>query len=140
MAPEDGDPAPNAASEPEDDSPGPSSSGVGRVRRDRRADRRVIRSTSAETHRRRLDSGPSTVARASGHGHSTRPIAASAVGSLPPLPEVAATHYRIDREIARGGMGKIVAAEDRRLGRPVALKAAARSGAASRSRGFSARR
>jgi serine/threonine protein kinase/tetratricopeptide (TPR) repeat protein len=43
-------------------------------------------------------------------------------GDLPPLPEVAASLYQIDKEIARGGMGKIVAAEDRRLGRPVALK------------------
>ena len=38
------------------------------------------------------------------------------------LPEVAPSHYEMDREIARGGMGKIVAAQDRRLGRPVALK------------------
>ena len=38
------------------------------------------------------------------------------------LPEVPATHYRTDREIARGGMGRIVAAEDLRLGRAVALK------------------
>jgi eukaryotic-like serine/threonine-protein kinase len=43
-------------------------------------------------------------------------------GELPPLPEVAASLYLTEREIARGGMGKIVAAEDRRLGRPVALK------------------
>ncbi|HUJ58133.1 MAG TPA: protein kinase [Kofleriaceae bacterium] len=49
-------------------------------------------------------------------------VAAPAVGALPPLPEVAAALYRTDHEIARGGMGKIVAAEDRRLGRPVALK------------------
>ncbi len=49
-------------------------------------------------------------------------MAAPALGALPPLPEVAASLYQIDREIARGGMGKIVAAEDRRLGRPVALK------------------
>ncbi|HEY5947288.1 MAG TPA: protein kinase, partial [Kofleriaceae bacterium] len=49
-------------------------------------------------------------------------IAAPVAGDLPPLPEVSASLYQIDKEIARGGMGKIVAAEDRRLGRPVALK------------------
>jgi len=38
------------------------------------------------------------------------------------LPLVDDAHYQGQREIARGGMGKIVAAEDRRLGRPVALK------------------
>src|ERR1700733_7768461 len=32
-----------------------------------------------------------------------------------PLPEVSASLYRTDHEIARGGMGRIVAAEDRRL-------------------------
>src|SRR5436190_15721301 len=49
-------------------------------------------------------------------------LAAPVAGALPPLPEVSASLYQIDREIARGGMGRIVAAEDRRLGRPVALK------------------
>src|SRR5690348_3558487 len=38
------------------------------------------------------------------------------------LPAVAADLYGRDKEIARGGMGRIVAAEDRRLGRRVALK------------------
>jgi serine/threonine protein kinase/tetratricopeptide (TPR) repeat protein len=38
------------------------------------------------------------------------------------LPQVPLGHYRTDREIARGGMGRIVAAEDRRLKRPVAIK------------------
>jgi serine/threonine protein kinase len=38
------------------------------------------------------------------------------------LPIVPATLYRPEREIARGGMGRIVAAEDQRLGRAVALK------------------
>ena len=49
-------------------------------------------------------------------------MAAPIEGSLPPLPEVPEHHYKTDKEIARGGMGKIVAAEDLRLGRPVALK------------------
>ncbi len=49
-------------------------------------------------------------------------VAAPMVGALPPLPIVSDTLYRTDKEIARGGMGRIVAAEDRRLGRPVALK------------------
>ena len=31
-------------------------------------------------------------------------------------------HYVVGREIARGGMGRIRAARDRRLGRPVAIK------------------
>jgi serine/threonine protein kinase/tetratricopeptide (TPR) repeat protein len=49
-------------------------------------------------------------------------LAAPTAGDLRPLPTVSALHYRPEREIARGGMGRIVAAEDRRLGRPVALK------------------
>ncbi|HWO19353.1 MAG TPA: serine/threonine-protein kinase [Kofleriaceae bacterium] len=47
---------------------------------------------------------------------------AAATAALPPLPVVSASHYRPEREIARGGMGRIVAAEDQRLGRRVALK------------------
>ncbi|HWU91482.1 MAG TPA: serine/threonine-protein kinase, partial [Kofleriaceae bacterium] len=43
-------------------------------------------------------------------------------GEAPPLPIVPEGHYKPDREIARGGMGRIVAAEDQRLGRRVALK------------------
>jgi tetratricopeptide (TPR) repeat protein len=44
------------------------------------------------------------------------------VVALPPLPIVSESNYKPEREIARGGMGRIVAAEDQRLGRPVALK------------------
>src|SRR5207302_1873195 len=40
----------------------------------------------------------------------------------PKLPTSPVDHFKPDKEIARGGMGKIVAAEDTRLGRPVALK------------------
>ncbi|MEZ4360357.1 MAG: protein kinase [Kofleriaceae bacterium] len=43
-------------------------------------------------------------------------------GELTPLPEVSAHHYRTDAEVARGGMGRISAAFDQRLGRKVALK------------------
>jgi len=43
-------------------------------------------------------------------------------GGSTPLPEVSHTLYRTADEIARGGMGRIVAAEDQRLHRPVALK------------------
>ncbi|HEU4732244.1 MAG TPA: protein kinase [Kofleriaceae bacterium] len=53
---------------------------------------------------------------------SDETLAAPAPGDPLVLPVVATTSYRADREIARGGMGRIVAAEDQRLGRPVALK------------------
>jgi serine/threonine protein kinase len=45
-----------------------------------------------------------------------------AAGTEPELPTVDQALYITDQEIARGGMGRIVAAQDRRLGRPVALK------------------
>src|SRR4051812_7549501 len=47
---------------------------------------------------------------------------APVAGEASLLPYVPAIHYRPEREIARGGMGRIVAAEDLRLGRAVALK------------------
>ncbi|MCC6999275.1 MAG: protein kinase [Deltaproteobacteria bacterium] len=40
----------------------------------------------------------------------------------PELPVVPREHYTVERELARGGMGRISAARDRRLGRAVALK------------------
>ncbi len=43
-------------------------------------------------------------------------------GELPELPPVEPHHYRTDAEVARGGMGRITAAFDQRLGRKVALK------------------
>jgi serine/threonine protein kinase/tetratricopeptide (TPR) repeat protein len=49
-------------------------------------------------------------------------VAADLIGQLPPLPEVSSALYQTSGEIARGGMGRIVAAEDIRLGRKVALK------------------
>jgi tetratricopeptide (TPR) repeat protein len=51
---------------------------------------------------------------------TTEPPAPTAAQPL--LPQVDAALYTTDKEIARGGMGRIVAAEDRRLGRRVALK------------------
>jgi len=53
---------------------------------------------------------------------SDETVAAKLEGELPPLQQVARALYTLDKEIARGGMGRIVAAEDTRLGRPVALK------------------
>jgi tetratricopeptide (TPR) repeat protein len=40
----------------------------------------------------------------------------------PTLVEVDPAHYLVEREIARGGMGRILVARDRRLGREVAVK------------------
>ncbi len=46
----------------------------------------------------------------------------SQLGSTGSLPTVSQAFYKGDKEIARGGMGRIIAAEDQRLHRPVALK------------------
>lgn len=43
-------------------------------------------------------------------------------GAQVPWPEIDPHHYRSDAEVARGGMGRITAAFDQRLGRRVALK------------------
>jgi serine/threonine protein kinase len=124
MAPEDGDPAPNAASSA--------------------AFAATIAPTSSEapTPPTKLPEGTKGASNPPGHDSgldatvaaplSKTPsaldsgndptMAAPVTGDLPPLPEVAASLYQVDKEIARGGMGKIVAAEDRRLGRAVALK------------------
>src|SRR5688572_14372577 len=53
---------------------------------------------------------------------SDETVTAPVEGVLAPLPIVPTEHYKPDKEIARGGMGRIVAAADVRLGRPVALK------------------
>ena len=53
-----------------------------------------------------------------------------AAGRAPPasddqaLPTIDRAHYRVDSELARGGMGRIFLARDRRLGRNVAVKEA----------------
>ncbi|MCE9574022.1 MAG: protein kinase [Deltaproteobacteria bacterium] len=52
-----------------------------------------------------------------------RPSASTVVpDDYPTLVAVAPEHYAMDREIARGGMGRIRIARDRRLGREVAVK------------------
>ncbi len=53
---------------------------------------------------------------------SERDRAAGLEGNLGALPIIDVETYVLDKEIARGGMGRIVAAEDQRLGRRVALK------------------
>jgi hypothetical protein len=45
------------------------------------------------------------------------------------VPVVDSRHYRIDHEVARGGVGRILAAVDNRLGREVAVKQLLRRGA-----------
>jgi serine/threonine protein kinase/tetratricopeptide (TPR) repeat protein len=67
-------------------------------------------------------SGNATLAMRPSALESEATLAAPVAGALAELPIVPAAHYRADREIARGGMGRIVAAEDQRLGRAVALK------------------
>ncbi len=49
--------------------------------------------------------------------HAERPVVAE-----PALPTVERRHYDIEGEHARGGIGRVLRAQDRRLGRPVALK------------------
>ena len=56
---------------------------------------------------------------------ASTPAAAAPVAPAPAyegLIEVDALHYRLEGELARGGMGRIVVARDRRLDRVVALK------------------
>ena len=63
-----------------------------------------------------------TVGPASGPASDAETLAAPGAVAQQPLLEIASDHYERDREIARGGMGRIVAAQDLRLGRKVALK------------------
>jgi tetratricopeptide (TPR) repeat protein len=61
------------------------------------------------------DAAAPTIAEA---GRTTAPHASDAAG----LPLVSPEVYRLEGEIGRGGMGRIVSATDTRLGRPVAIK------------------
>ena len=65
---------------------------------------------------REIDSYRDTIA-AGGDAGSARAAAA-----LDELPLADPAQYVAEREVARGGMGRIIAAHDRHLGRPVALK------------------
>jgi WD40 repeat protein len=47
---------------------------------------------------------------------------ADAAGDRAQLPEIDLGNYALGREVARGGMGRILAARDLRIGRPVAVK------------------
>jgi eukaryotic-like serine/threonine-protein kinase len=56
-----------------------------------------------------------------------RGVAGSAPVTLDELPLVGPTHYAIEGEFARGGIGRILRARDRILDRPVAIKALLRT-------------
>ena len=55
-------------------------------------------------------------------------------GDLDELITVSSAHYQLGDEIARGGMGRIRSARDRRLSRPVAIKELLRESAGARAR------
>ncbi len=102
MVPEDGDPAPK---------PGSSAAFA----------QTVAPAPEAGDPRNNPPVNGATGTRADSVAHEAT-VAAALEGALPTLPEVPTRHYATGKEIARGGMGKIVAAEDLRLGRRVALK------------------
>lgn len=53
---------------------------------------------------------------------TSSPVRAPRQDDYPALVPVDPQHYVVGNEIAKGGMGRILAARDRRLGRPVAIK------------------
>jgi serine/threonine protein kinase/tetratricopeptide (TPR) repeat protein len=86
------------------------------------ADRAPPAQRSAETrpgHARATAIGSAPAADASSAATAAAPPAA---GDDDPLPFVDPGLYVAEHEVARGGMGRIIAAHDRVLGRPVALK------------------
>ncbi|MBA3464881.1 MAG: hypothetical protein H0T46_33415 [Deltaproteobacteria bacterium] len=72
-----------------------------------------------------IDAHGETAAPASGDlhdGHAATLPGPGVVADLQGLPKVDAASYAIGAEIARGGMGKILSARDRRLRRDVVIK------------------
>jgi tetratricopeptide (TPR) repeat protein len=68
------------------------------------------------------DPNANTVAAPSSDSAAIAARAGSQADDIGSFVEVSASHYRFDREVARGGMGRIRTARDRRLGRWVAVK------------------
>ena len=73
---------------------------------------------------------------AAGSGAPTAPAKVRAGGQadLDQLPPIDPRFYAVGAELARGGMGRILAARDRRLGRPVAIKELLRAAPGARAR------
>src|SRR5690349_11140156 len=61
-------------------------------------------------------------------------VRAGKQGDLDELPSIDPRHYAVGAELARGGMGRILSARDRRLGRAVAIKELLRAAPEARAR------
>ena len=121
MAPEDGEPAPPA--EPRGTEPAPAAPRARSNTGGAEAFAQTIAPTLPPSAVGTTPAMPTPVTRRlASEMESDRTVAAPVTGGLPPLPVIPHALYKTDKEIARGGMGRIVAAEDQRLGRPVALK------------------
>ncbi len=116
MVPEDGEPAPPAEPRPADAPEPRPRSNTGSIE--------AFAATVAPTNLGSIGTPPPpTTQRAKLSAmESDQTMAAPVTGAMPLLPVIPLAAYKTDKEIARGGMGRIVAAEDQRLGRPVALK------------------
>ncbi len=68
------------------------------------------------------DAVDETLASSRGNGGDSAVVRAGRTDDYPELATIDPARYVIGSEIARGGMGRIVAARDRRLGRTVAIK------------------
>ncbi len=132
MVPEDGEPAPAEQPTPADRPPSETTTARKLGALVSEADEAFAATVSPDvmppilgTQQRPLPAKP---ARAASQLESESTMAAPVtgpgghVGSTGALPTVSQAHYKGDTEIARGGMGRIIAAEDLRLHRPVALK------------------